>query len=37
MAIATYIAYTVKFKEGLRTNTKESLEMTRALYQQWTK
>lgn len=37
MAIATYIAYILKFKEALRTNNGDTLRMSQILYQQWAK
>lgn len=37
MAIATYIAYILKFKEALRTNNGDTLKMSQILYQQWAK
>ena len=37
LAIATYIAYVIKFKEGLRTNNGETMKMSQVLNQQWQK
>ena len=35
LAIATFVAYTIKFKEGLMNNNKNSLELAQMLRQQW--
>lgn len=35
IAIADYIAYTVKYKEAIRTNNKNVLQLTQDLKQQW--
>ena len=37
LAIATFIAYTVKFKEGLKTNNGDIIKLSQALQQQWLK
>lgn len=37
MAIATFIAYTVKFKEGLRTNNGDIIKLSQVLQNQWSK
>ena len=36
-AIATYIAYVVKYKEGLKTNNGDIIKLSQVLYQQWLK
>lgn len=35
LAIATFVAYTLKFKEGLMNNNKNALELAQLLKQQW--
>ena len=37
LAIATFIAYTVKFKEGLKTNNGDIIKLSQNLYAQWLK
>ena len=35
MAIATFVAWTMKFKEGLKTNNRDTLNMAQALERRW--
>ena len=37
VAIATYIAYITKYKEGLKNNNGDMLKLSQTLYQQWQK
>ena len=37
MAIATYIAYVIKFKEGLKTNNGDTIKLSQALENRWLK